>query len=49
VVDVGAIESARHVLLGESQLCTNGTQRPIEYDIYRLQIMVAKKGPRKKS
>jgi hypothetical protein len=41
-VGMEAFESARRSLLGEEQLCAQGAARSLEYDTYRLQIMVVK-------
>ena len=40
-VEVEALENARRLFLGDEQLAAQGAARPIEYDVYRLQIMVA--------
>jgi hypothetical protein len=41
-VDVPALEDARRCVLSQEQLHAHGVAAPLEYDIYRLQIMVTK-------
>lgn len=41
-VDVTALEGARRCVLSEEQLRAHGAAAPLEYDTYRLQIMVTK-------
>jgi hypothetical protein len=41
-VDLEPLVSARRDVLGDDQLAAHGAAVPIQYDLYRLQIMVAK-------